>query len=101
MKNHSSLELNDTKIQNIESVLKYVRLTRTVKSLDLSYTNLSPRAIQKIVIDLNDREYPLYLSTLNLSRNLGISDEVCKVLALLFSNKSPVKHLYLDDTSIT
>ena len=99
VKNHPQLELNDTKIQNIESVLKYIRLTKAVKSLDISYTNMSMRPVQKLTRALCTRE--IHLSTLILSRNLQITDEVCKVLAHLFRERSTIKHLYLDDTSIT
>ena len=95
----TSLELNDTKIQNIESVLKYIRLTRSIKSLDLSYTNMSIRPIQKLTRALVTRE--IHISTLTLSRNLQITDEVCTVISHLFSERSSIKHLHLDDTSVT
>ena len=95
----NSLDLSDSKIQNIESVLKYIRLTKAVKSLDLSFTNLSDRAIQKVVRSLIARE--INLNTLILSRNIGIGDEVCKEIGNLFTQRSTIKHLYLDDTSIT
>jgi len=99
LKSTHHLELNDLKIQNIESVLKYIRLTKYVKSLDLSCTNLSVNAYRKIVSALASRE--INLNRLNLSRNERIDNEVCMILSSLFSENSPIKHLCLDDTSVT
>ena len=56
-------------------------------------------SFRKIVSALASRE--INLNKLNLSRNKGIDNEVCIILANLFSKNSPIKHLYLDDTSIS
>lgn len=42
-----------------------------------------------------------HINTLNLSRNITINDGVATMLRGLFTNNSAIKHLYLDDTSIT
>ena len=63
----TSLDLNGTKIYNIESVLKYVRLTKSLKALGLSNTNLDEKAITKLTIALIGRE--VNLSKLDISKN--------------------------------
>ena len=83
----------------MESVLKYVRLTKSLKALNLSGTNFEERPIAKLTRALVDRE--IHLSKLDLSRNPAINDRTCVVLAKLFSQRSSIKHLYLDETGIT
>ena len=63
----TSLDLNGSKIYNIESVLKYVRLTKSLKALGLSNTNLDEKAITKLTIALIGRE--VNLSKLDISKN--------------------------------
>ena len=63
----TSLDLNGSKIYNIESVLKYVRLTKSLKALGLSNTNLDEKAITKLTIALIGRE--VNLSKLDISMN--------------------------------
>lgn len=92
--------MNDTEIQHIESVIKYVRKTSNLRSLDLSYTNLQARSVEKLTIAIAVREIH-HLETLNLSRNITINDEVCRKMKPLFSSSSNIKYLYLDDTYVT
>ena len=63
----TSLDLNGSKIYNIESVLKFVRLTKSLKALGLSNTNLDEKAITKLTIALIGRE--VNLSKLDISMN--------------------------------
>lgn len=94
------LELNDAKIQNIQSVLKYTRHNHHLRSIDLSFTDLGGKDVARIVQDIASREIH-HIQTLNLSRNITINDEVANMLRGLFRSNSAIKHLYLDDTSIT
>ena len=74
-KKHPILELNNTKIQNIESVIKYSRMNRHIKNIDLSNSNITIRHIEKLAAailpkyDLERNILPLRLETLDLSRN--------------------------------
>ena len=98
-KHLASLDLSGAQIFNMESVLKYVRLTKSLKALDLSNTNLGERQITKLTRALMGRE--IHLSKLDLSRNPAVDDEMCAILAKLFSQRSSIKHLHLDETGIT
>ena len=97
---HPNLELNDVQLSNIESVIKYVQHERHLKSIDLSFTSVTLRSCEKLARIIATREIH-HINSLNLSRNLTINDEICKVLTVLFTSKSNVKHLYLDYTEIT
>ena len=94
------LELNDSHIQNIQSVLKYVRHNHHLREIDLSFTDLKSKDVARLVETIANREIH-HINTLNLSRNITINDGVASMLRGLFTNNSAIKHLYLDDTSIT
>ena len=93
------LNLKDTKIEHVESVIKYVRLMKRFKSLKLSNANINTKKVTALSRDISSRA--ISLTMLDLSHNKEINDKSCRAIRAIFSSKSPIKHLNLDGTRIT
>lgn len=98
-KHLTTLDLNGAEIFNIEAILKYLRIHKSIKEVNFQNSNLDRQMIIKLVNALVSRE--VQLSRLNLSKNEKIDDTICPILAHLFSQRSTIKHLFLDETKIT
>ena len=84
---------------NIESIFKFLMLNTTIDGLNLSNSNLDTKKIYKLTKALVKKEFEI--SKLDLSRNPSIKDKDCVTLKNLFSKKTSVQYLYLDETPIT
>ena len=71
-KHLAALDLTGAKIYNMESILKYTRIHKSINALNLSNTDIDRSMITKLVNALVCRE--IQLSRLNLSKNTKIDD---------------------------
>lgn len=72
-----------------------------MRSLDLSATGLQSSTLTYFVNEISDPQANIRLESLNLSQNPTVNDAVIKSVCNLFGSNPTVKHLYLDNTSIT
>jgi len=72
-----------------------------MRSLDLSATGLQSNDLNYFFNVISDPKANIRLESLNLSNNTTVNDSVMNSVCELFGSNPHVKHLILDNTSIT
>lgn len=88
--------------QTNPAVIKYIKSQKdTMRSLDLSCTNLRTTDMNYLIKEITDPSSGIRLKTLNLSQNQTVSDDVIKLVCHLLKASASMENLLFDSTKVT